>query len=162
MPVQYIIEEWDFRDLVLQMKPPVLIPRPETEDLITHITNHINVHDVTHPNKILDIGCGSGPIVLSLAQEFPRSFCIAIDKCKIACELTTKNANNYALSNVYVEELELTDETVAGKIWLQLPPQFLLSCLIWLLYRIHRLCNIRTCTPFCFFQLVIHLSQPMI
>lgn len=31
MPVQYIIEEWDFRDLVLQMKPPVLIPRPETE-----------------------------------------------------------------------------------------------------------------------------------
>ena len=31
MPVQYVIEEWDFRDLVLQMKPPVLIPRPETE-----------------------------------------------------------------------------------------------------------------------------------
>lgn len=31
MPVQYIIEEWDFRDLTLKLKPPVFIPRPETE-----------------------------------------------------------------------------------------------------------------------------------
>lgn len=31
MPVQYVIEEWDFRDLTLKMKPPVFIPRPETE-----------------------------------------------------------------------------------------------------------------------------------
>lgn len=31
MPVQYIIEEWDFRDLTLKLRPPVFIPRPETE-----------------------------------------------------------------------------------------------------------------------------------
>jgi len=31
MPVQYVIEEWDFRDLTLKMKRPVFIPRPETE-----------------------------------------------------------------------------------------------------------------------------------
>lgn len=31
MPVQYVIEEWDFRDLTLKMRPPVFIPRPETE-----------------------------------------------------------------------------------------------------------------------------------
>ena len=31
MPVQYVIEEWDFRDITLKMKPPVFIPRPETE-----------------------------------------------------------------------------------------------------------------------------------
>lgn len=31
VPVQYIIGEWDFRDLVLKMRPPVFIPRPETE-----------------------------------------------------------------------------------------------------------------------------------
>lgn len=33
MPVQYVIEEWDFRDLTLKMRPPVFIPRPETEVL---------------------------------------------------------------------------------------------------------------------------------
>lgn len=116
MPVQYIIEEWDFRDLVLQVKPPVLIPRPETEDLITHITNYISVHDLDKPSKILDIGCGAGPITLSLAQEFPLSTCVAIDKCSIACELTSKNANNYSLSNVHVEHLELSDHTIQGEL----------------------------------------------
>lgn len=114
MPVQYIIEEWDFRDMVLQVKPPVLIPRPETEDLITHIKNYISIHDLINPAKIIDIGCGCGPIALSLAQEFPLSACMAIDKCSVACELTSKNANNYALSNVYVEKLELSDHNVKG------------------------------------------------
>lgn len=42
MPVQYVIEEWEFRDLTLKMRPPVFIPRPETEVLCTgHIENPV-------------------------------------------------------------------------------------------------------------------------
>lgn len=47
MPVQYVIEEWDFRDLTLKMRPPVFIPRPETEVCSHNIaaqdsSNHYN------------------------------------------------------------------------------------------------------------------------
>lgn len=42
MPVQYIIEEWDFRDLTLKMRPPVFIPRPETE-----VRNRLHVTNMT-------------------------------------------------------------------------------------------------------------------
>lgn len=43
MPVQYVIEEWDFRDLTLKMRPPVFIPRPETEVLSQKILQRTNL-----------------------------------------------------------------------------------------------------------------------
>lgn len=44
MPVQYVIEEWDFRDLTLKMRPPVFIPRPETEVLSQKILQRSNLN----------------------------------------------------------------------------------------------------------------------
>ena len=41
MPVQYIVGDWDFRQLTLQMRPPVFIPRPETEELVGLVLSHI-------------------------------------------------------------------------------------------------------------------------
>lgn len=67
MPVQYIIGEWDFRELTLKLVPPVFIPRPETEILVDFILKRVsNVEKKFH--TILEIGCGSGAISLALAR----------------------------------------------------------------------------------------------
>ena len=65
MPVQYIIGEWDFRDITLKLEPPVFIPRPETEILVDHALKLIDQMKKSRC-QILEIGCGSGAICLSL------------------------------------------------------------------------------------------------
>lgn len=68
MPIQYIINEWEFRDLKLKMIPPVFIPRPETEELIELILQQIDAHEEM---KFLEIGCGTGAITLSILKHAP-------------------------------------------------------------------------------------------
>lgn len=65
MPVQYIIGEWDFHNITLKMRPPVFIPRPETESLVEKALEHMQ--GISAP-KVLEIGCGSGAISLSLLK----------------------------------------------------------------------------------------------
>lgn len=69
LPVQYIIEEWDFRKLTLKMAPPVFIPRPETEILVDLVLDEIRSKNI---NKVLELCCGSGAIGLSLLDECPQ------------------------------------------------------------------------------------------
>ncbi|XP_019634245.1 PREDICTED: hemK methyltransferase family member 1-like [Branchiostoma belcheri] len=100
MPIQYILGEWDFRDLNLIMRPPVFIPRPETEELVEHLWMYIQ-EDLTRQEDelaILEVGCGSGAISLSLLQEFPQAHCTAVDMTKEAVELTQHNAERLGLS----------------------------------------------------------------
>lgn len=68
MPVQYIIGEWDFRDLTLKLVPPVFIPRPETEILVDLVLKRISETQFQDEPRILEIGCGSGAISLSIAH----------------------------------------------------------------------------------------------
>lgn len=65
MPVQYIIGEWDFRDLTLKLVPPIFIPRPETELLVDFVLKRISSESLDEYN-VLEIGCGSGAISLAL------------------------------------------------------------------------------------------------
>lgn len=69
MPVQYIIGEWDFCDLILKMTPPVFIPRPETEELVELI---LQQSDDKITMRFLEVGCGSGAISLSLLHALPK------------------------------------------------------------------------------------------
>lgn len=64
VPVQYIVRNWDFRCTRLQLIPPVFIPRQETETLIDIVKQNVNIL-----NRVLEIGCGSGAISISLLQE---------------------------------------------------------------------------------------------
>uniref|UniRef100_A0A8D0EKK1 peptide chain release factor N(5)-glutamine methyltransferase n=1 Tax=Strix occidentalis caurina TaxID=311401 RepID=A0A8D0EKK1_STROC len=102
MPVQYVLGEWDFQDLTLKMRPPVFIPRPETEDLVSIVLEEESRKceknsglcfpvPVPHP-VILEIGCGSGAIALSLLCKLPQSRVIAVDKEEAAVDLTRENA----------------------------------------------------------------------
>ncbi|XP_001602562.2 MTRF1L release factor glutamine methyltransferase [Nasonia vitripennis] len=96
MPVQYIIGEWDFRELTLTLEPPIFIPRPETEILVDFLLTRIS--DSANKNKnILEIGCGSGAISLSVLHSSQNANIVAIDVNPRACELTIRNAKNLDL-----------------------------------------------------------------
>ncbi|XP_045153541.1 MTRF1L release factor glutamine methyltransferase isoform X2 [Echinops telfairi] len=96
MPVQYILREWDFRGLTLKMAPPVFIPRPETEELVTWVleeeARRPHAGGVEGSPLILEVGCGSGAIALSLLSQLPQSRAVAVDKGEAAICLAQENA----------------------------------------------------------------------
>ncbi|XP_046565979.1 MTRF1L release factor glutamine methyltransferase-like [Haliotis rubra] len=111
MPVQYILGEWDFCDIVLKMRQPVFIPRPETEELVGVIKSYLK--GLEHQQiRLLEIGCGSGAITLALLKEFPQMEAVAIDKTTHACELTAHNATCLGLTDrLNVIHLDISADT---------------------------------------------------
>ena len=119
MPIQYIIGYWEFRELRLTMKPPVFIPRAETEGLVDVILNHLIGLKNTEIN-ILEIGCGSGAISLSLMKEYKSQFnnikILAVDQSASACRLTLENAANLQLLNTSDSDANLLPGNFTVKI----------------------------------------------
>ncbi|KAF5305917.1 hypothetical protein FQR65_LT07528 [Abscondita terminalis] len=112
MPVQYIIEEWDFRDLTLIMKPPVFIPRPETEMLVDIVLSEINRKSL---NKVLEFCCGSGAISIAMLKSRSSLRAIAIDKSLDACKLTELNAKLHdVLDRIKIIKCEIKDNVQIG------------------------------------------------
>lgn len=100
MPVQYIIGEWEFRDMRLKMIPPVFIPRPETEELVSlglsclphsNECDNCSISAGCHVN-VLEVGSGCGAVSLGLMKEHPQVYCTAVDQSTTACKLTQENA----------------------------------------------------------------------
>jgi release factor glutamine methyltransferase len=89
-PIQYILGVTSFLDLELHINENALIPRPETEELVSKIIYSYSDH---HPQRILDIGTGSGCIALALKSKFPESEVWAVDFSSSAIELAQKNAD---------------------------------------------------------------------
>nr|XP_035131519.1 MTRF1L release factor glutamine methyltransferase isoform X3 [Callithrix jacchus] len=115
MPVQYILGEWDFQGLSLKMMPPVFIPRPETEELVEWVLEEVaqRSHAVGSPGSplILEVGCGSGAISLSLLSQLPQSRVIAVDKGEAAISLTHENAQRLRLQDrIWIIHLDMTSE----------------------------------------------------
>ncbi|XP_053971087.1 MTRF1L release factor glutamine methyltransferase [Hylaeus volcanicus] len=98
MPVQYIIGEWDFRDITLKLVPPVFIPRPETEILVDFVLKRLSSLQ-KEKQEILELGCGSGAISLAIAHSNKTVNCIAIDANLQACELTKENRDRLGLEH---------------------------------------------------------------
>ncbi len=90
-PVQYIIGEADFCGLRFVVREGVLIPRPETEELVYRI-----VEECPPEPRILDVGSGSGAIAISLAKTIPGSKVCGVDISKDA--LAIARENNFRLS----------------------------------------------------------------
>lgn len=97
-PIQYIIGNWDFFGLELECKEPILIPRPETEELVQMVIDSKLIID-DKSTIILDIGTGTGAIGLALLSHFKYIRCHAIDVNPIAVELATLNAKKLGLDN---------------------------------------------------------------
>jgi release factor glutamine methyltransferase len=86
-PIQYVLGKVTFMDLEFKANSSVLIPRPETEELVNIILKN-ELGDKT----ILDIGSGSGCIAISLAKYSPKTNVTALDVSKDAIELSQRNA----------------------------------------------------------------------
>ncbi len=104
-PIQYIIGETEFYGLTIKVNPSVLIPRPETEELVDHIIKE----NKSGLNSILDIGTGSGCIALALKKAFPEAEITAIDMSKEALAIARKNAQNLKLE-IALKETDILDE----------------------------------------------------
>ncbi|MDF1518217.1 MAG: peptide chain release factor N(5)-glutamine methyltransferase, partial [Lutibacter sp.] len=89
IPIQYIVGETAFYGLMFKVDKNVLIPRPETEELVDWI---IQNHKKDNSLKILDVGTGSGCIAISLAKNLPNAQVFALDISAEAINVAKKNA----------------------------------------------------------------------
>ena len=87
-PVAYILGEWGFRRLTLNVDRRALIPRPETEIVVERALTHLR--GVEQP-AVLDVGTGTGAIALALADEHPGAKVTAVDVSPDALELAREN-----------------------------------------------------------------------
>ncbi len=114
-PVQQVLGFADFYGLRFTVNPHVLIPRPETEELVSWLLEYCRKENLTTVN-ILDIGTGSGCIPISLKRELPLARLTAIDISSEAIGLARDNA--IALeANCHFLELDFLEESK----WEELP-----------------------------------------
>ena len=94
-PIQYVLGKTTFMDLEFKVNSSVLIPRPETEELV-----RLMLKEDLDGKEILDIGTGSGCIAISLAKNLPNAKVTALDISKDALEVAIENAG---LNNVDID-----------------------------------------------------------
>jgi release factor glutamine methyltransferase len=100
-PVAYIVGRRGFRHIELAVDPRVLIPRPETE-LLVELALELQ------PDRLLDVGTGSGAIALAVASELSECEVVATDTSTAALEVARANADRLGLS----ERVELIEATL--------------------------------------------------
>ena len=89
-PIQYVIKKEFFYNYILKVTEDVLIPRPETEELVSNI---INIEKLNKKLKILEIGTGSGCIAITLKKNLIKPSVTSLDISKKAIEIAKENAS---------------------------------------------------------------------
>ncbi|MBQ0771274.1 MAG: peptide chain release factor N(5)-glutamine methyltransferase [Sphingomonadales bacterium] len=95
-PIAHIIGRKEFWGLDFQVTPDVLIPRPDSELLIEEA---VRLFASTHPRRILDLGTGSGALVLAALHEFPEARGLGIDASAAALQIAHNNADALGLAD---------------------------------------------------------------
>lgn len=106
-PLEYIFNNAQFLDLQLFVDKNTLIPRPETEELVLKIENHIKQNSL-YESKIFDIGTGSGCIPIYLKNKFKNLQVYACDVSSAALNVAKKNADFYNL-DINFFQLDILD-----------------------------------------------------
>lgn len=99
-PVQHLTGEQAFRRLLLEVRPAVFIPRPETEVLVGVALE--SVKDVSGP-LVVDVGTGTGAVALSIKDERPDAIVFAVDRSPEAVALARSNAERLELDVTVLE-----------------------------------------------------------
>lgn len=110
-PVQYVTGSSWFYGMELQVNANVLIPRPETEELVEWIVQDVRDSKLLN-RRILDIGTGSGAIPLALKKELPAATVWALDVSPGALDTARANAQQQKL-DVHFEQVDILDITAA-------------------------------------------------
>ena len=96
-PFAYIVGQQDFYGLQLQVNPAVLIPRPDTETLVDWALELAPLFSHTLDQHLLDLGTGSGAIVLAFKSQQKNWSCTAVDASEAALQVAEKNSQNLNL-----------------------------------------------------------------
>ena len=125
-PIQYITGESSFMELEFKVNEHVLIPRPETEELVRWITSDYSDEPQQKPGelKILDIGTGSGCIAVTLAKYFKNAKVYALDYSEQVLNIAAANAlrNEVSLEFIQADILELEHLNTKFDIIVSNPP----------------------------------------
>lgn len=95
-PIAYITGARDFWTISLAVTPDVLIPRPDTETLIEAAVEHFGTHT---PARILDLGTGSGALLLAALSQWPQARGTGVDISPAALAVAQANADHLGLSD---------------------------------------------------------------
>ena len=109
-PVQYVLGRAEFCDFVFEVAEGVLIPRPETEELVYRIAEQAE-----RGVRILDIGTGSGAIAVSLAKLVEEAEVVAVDISSAALKFAKHNAERLGAKVEFVEADALGDLSHLGE-----------------------------------------------
>lgn len=112
IPIQYILKQAFFYDSFFYVNSSVLIPRPETEELVELVITDYNQKKglgvqspiTNHLLSILDIGTGSGCIPITLKKNIPKAIVSAIDISEEALLVATKNAHTQQVDILFIQQ----------------------------------------------------------
>jgi release factor glutamine methyltransferase len=126
MPVQYITGQANFCNLLIKVNPNVLIPRPETEELVHLVLTN---HKEDSLKEILDVGTGSGCIIIALKKVLSTTYCTAIDISNDAIRTAKENAklNKVEIDFINKDILEYENEEKSLDIIVSNPPYIPIS-----------------------------------
>jgi release factor glutamine methyltransferase len=105
-PVQYIVGEAHFYGRTFKVNPDVLIPRPETEELVDYLVQECPLRGY---NTLLDIGTGSGCIAVSLKLALPQATVYATDISEAALLVAAENALEHN-ATIYLKQHDILKE----------------------------------------------------
>ena len=112
-PIQHMIGYTDFCDCRIAVSPDVLIPRPETEEIVLRATELLNDSGANvQEGNFLDLCTGSGCIAIALAKQFPKAKVYAVDISTKALDLAQKNAERNHVAVEFVQS-DILQETFA-------------------------------------------------
>ena len=117
-PLQYVIGETEFYGLTFKVNPSVLIPRPETEELVEWILSDLRKPKTSIEGlKIIDIGTGSGCIPISLKKNLPEAQLFALDISPEALDVSTQNAalNQTMVNFIQADILNLLNKQLTAE-----------------------------------------------
>ncbi|WP_281637481.1 peptide chain release factor N(5)-glutamine methyltransferase [Flavobacterium marginilacus] len=110
IPIQYLLGKTSFYGLDFEVNENVLIPRPETEELVDWIIQSQKSKVKSQKIKILDIGTGSGCIAISLAKNLPNAQVFALDISEKALAVAKKNASLNDVNVIFLHQSILETE----------------------------------------------------
>ena len=126
IPVQHITGQTFFCDLLIHVHSKVLIPRPETQELVHLVLNDCKKDSL---KEILDIGTGSGCIIIALKKSLSNTNCTALDISKEAVSTAKKNAklNNVDINFITKDIIHFKNDEKSWDIIVSNPPYIPIS-----------------------------------